>query len=320
MLKILKPLEVRAGHAATIHQQVGAADDSSLSKDLLSGEGSGAVGALEDSLALNFGGVHSVERLLDSGGDKVIALFLEEELWALENGLGSAGEAVKGAFFLHPGVDGLDVKTIRVVNGRVVLDNRGNDATVFLKEMGGPVADSAEALDGEGSSLDTLGKINLLEESLVAGHLTDGIVDTETSGLTAAIDATLSDELTSAAALSVDVLLTLDVHVGILNPGHDLLVGAHVRSKTIYGSTDKALLNELHGVLAGHALELTLGEFTGVDLDATLAATEWNIGNCEFEGHEGRKSLNFLKINVVRVTRTTLAWELVGRVLGSRKD
>jgi hypothetical protein len=127
----------------------------------------------------------------------------------------------------------------------------------------------------------------------------------------------LSDELTGAATLSVDVLLTLDVHVGILDPGHDLLVSSHVRAETINSSTDEALLDELHGVLAGDSLKFGLRKFTGVDLNTTLTTTKWNIGDSKLEGHKGSEGLNFLKINVVRVSGTTLARKLVGGVLGS---
>jgi hypothetical protein len=36
-----------------------------------------------------------------------------------------------------------------------------------------------------------------------------------------------------------------------------------------------------------------------------------------FESHEGSQGLNFLKIDMVRISGTTLAGKLVGRVLGS---
>jgi len=55
----------------------------------------------------------------------------------------------------------------------------------------------------------------------------------------------------------------------------------------------------------------------GVNLDATLATTEGNIGNSELEGHQTGKSLNLLEVDVVGVASATLAGELVSGVLGS---
>ena len=81
-------------------------------------------------------------------------------------------------------------------------------------------------------------------------------------------------------------MFSLDVHVGIFDPSHDLFVGSHIWAEAVDGSTDETLLDELHGVLASDALKLTLRKFTGVDLDSTLATTEWNISNGEFESHE----------------------------------
>jgi len=317
VLEVLKPFEVRAGDTTAVHEQVGAANDASLGENILSSESGGTVSTLKDSLALNLRGVDLMKGLLNGGGDQVVTLLFEELRRVLSDGLNSAGETDQGAVFLHVDVDCLDIETFGVPDSRVVLDNSSDLTTILLQEVGSPVADSTEALNAEGAALDALGEANLFDESLVAGHFTDSVVNTEAGGFGTASDTTLSNKLASAAALSIDVLLTLNVHVGVLDPGHDLFVGAHIRSKAINGSTDKALLDELHGVGAGNTLELTLGKLTRVDLDTTLAATEWDISDGKLEGHQGSKSLNLLKIDVFGVTGTTLAGELMGRVLSS---
>jgi len=252
-----------------------------------------------------------VKGLLNGGGHKEITFLHHEELRVFKFSLSGTREAIKGSFFGHPVLNSLDIKAFSVVDSRVVLNNSCDFATVLLEELGGPVADSAEALDNKSLAFDTLSAIDLIAEVLISEHLTNAVVDTETSGLSTAIDTTLLDVLASAAAFSVNVLLALDVHVGILNPGHNLFVGAHIGTEAINSSSNKALLDELHSVLAGNALELSFGESARVNLDATLATTEGNIGNSEFEGHQTGKSLNFLQIDVVGVTSTTLAGKLV---------
>ena len=318
MLKILEPFEVRAGNTTAVGEQVGNANDIAFSEDFLSGEGSGAVSTFEDSLALNNASVLLVEGFLNGGGDEEIA-GLEKELGGIGNlGFSGAGEAFKGTLGDHVVLNSLNIETFGVMDSRVVLDDGGDLAAVALKELGGPVADSAEALNDEGLVLDAKGAVDHTAEVLVGEHLTDAVVYTETSGLSATVDATLLDEFASAAAFSIDVLLALDVHVGVLDPGHNLLVGAHIGAEAIDGSANKALLDELHSVLAGYTLKLTLRQVAGINFDATLAATEGNISNGEFEGHEAGKSLNLLEVNVVGVTSATLARKLVSGVLSSK--
>ena len=219
----------------------------------------------------------------------------------------------------HPCLDIIRVETFGVVDGGVVLDDSGDLATVLVEEVRGPVSDGTESLHDKSLALNTLGETNLFVEGLHVEHLADGVVDAKTSGLSSSFDATLLDELASATAFGVNILLALNLHVGILDPGHDLLVGSHVGSETIDGGTDEALLNELHGVFTGDSLEFGLGEVSWVDLYTTLGTTEGNISDGELEGHKASESLDFLEINMIGVTGTSLDGELVSGVLGSKQ-
>ena len=215
----------------------------------------------------------------------------------------------------HVGLDVLNIEAIRVVAGTIVLDDGGDLATVLLDELGGPVADSAEALNDKSFILNACTEAATVSEGLSVKELTNGVVDTKASRLGATSDTALGDELASAAAFSVDILLTLDINVGVFNPSHNLLVGSHVGTEAINLSTDKALFDELHGVLACHSLDLILRVLFRVNLDTTLGATEGHVSNGQLEGHKGSESLNFLQIDVFRVAGASLDWQLVSRVL-----
>ena len=217
----------------------------------------------------------------------------------------------------HEILDFLDIKTVGVVDSGVVLNHSGDLSTVLLDELGSPVADSAEALNDEGLTGDASLKAASLDERVSVEEFTDGVVDTKTGRFGTASNTSLGDELASAAALGVDVGLTLNVHVGVLDPGHGLLVGTHVGSEAINLSSDKALLDELHSVLTGNTLDLSRRVLSGVNLDTALSSTEGNISDGKLEGHQGSKSLDFLEIDVIGVTSTALHGELVGGVLGS---
>jgi len=317
MLQVLKPFEVRAGDTTTVGKKIRGAHNSALGEDFFSSVGSGAVSTFKDSLNLNLASVLFVKRLLNSSGDKEISLLFHEEVGVLKLGFGSAGESVEGTLLGHPVLDGLNIKTLGVVDSRVVLNYGSDLASVFLEELTSPVSDSTKALNNEGLSLDANLAADLVAEGFVAEKLADAVVDTKTGRLGATVDTSLGDELSSAATLSVDVLFTSYIHVCVLNPGHDLLVGSHVGTEAIDSGTDKALLDEFHSVLASYTFKFGLGKGAGVNCNSTFASTEGNISNGKFESHKAGKSLNLLKIDVGRVTGTTLAGELVSRVLGT---
>jgi hypothetical protein len=307
VFEVLKPLEVGAGNTSTVSKKIRCANDTTANKDFFGGKSSGSVGTFKDTLDHNLLSIHLVEGLLNSSGDKEIGLFLHEESGVFNFSLLSSGETNKGALLGHPNLNSLNIETSWVVNSGVVFNNSRDNTLVLLEEVSSPVADSAETLDDEGFILNSKSAVYLLAVILVGKQFTDAVVYTETSGLSTTSDTSLSDELASAAALSVDVLFTLNVHVGVLDPSHNLLVGSHIGTKAIYGSTDETLLDELHSVLAGYTLKFGLRKKTGVDLDTSLASTEWNIGDSEFEGHKAGEGLNFLKIDVIGVSGSSLA-------------
>ena len=311
MIEVLEPLEVRAGDTTSIDKHVRGTDNTSTGEDLLSSVGSGAVGALEDSLDRDVLSIASVERLFDGSGDHAVSRLEKELLRVFSDNLSSIRIARERAMLDHPVLDFLNIETIRVMNGRVVLNNSGNLATILLDELRGPVADGTKALDVESLALNAQGETTAVDERLSVKHFADSVVDTEASRLGTASDTTLRDELSSAAAFSVDVLLTLDVHVGVLDPGHGLLVGTHVRTEAINLSTNEVLLDKFHCVLSGNSLDLSLRVLARVNLDTTLGAAEGNVSDSKLEGHEGGKGLNLLQINVLRVASATLDGKLV---------
>ena len=152
----------------------------------------------------------------------------------------------------------LNINTSWIVDGTVVFNDSGDLATILFEEFSSPVADGTETLYEESSVFDTLGQLNLIAEVLIASQFTNCVVDTETSGLVTTVDTTLGYEFTSAATFSVNVLFTLNVHVGIFDPSHNLFVGSHIWAEAINGSADETFLDELHSVFTGNSLKFGL--------------------------------------------------------------
>ena len=317
VIEVLKPLEVRAGDTTTVDEHVRGANNATTLEDLLSSVCGGAISTFENCLNLNLVSVAFVKRLLSSSGNHAISSLEKVLLRVFANALSSTWEGGESSVLSHVIFDSLNIEAVRVMASGVVLNDSSDFTTVLFDELRSPVADSTETLDVEGLSSDAEIKATAVDKGLGVEHFTDGVVDTKTSGLSTASDTTLRDELASAAALSVDVSLTLHIDVGVLDPGHGLLVGSHIRTKAINLSADESLLNELHGVFSGDSLDLSLRVLPWVNFDTTFSTTERNISDGELEGHEGSKRLDLLQINVGSVAGTTLDGKLVSGVLGS---
>jgi hypothetical protein len=188
----------------------------------------------------------------------------------------------------------LNIKTFRVVDSGIVFDDCGNDSSVFFNEFGAPVSDSTESLNNKGLALDSWSETTLVSEALCVEESSGSVVDTKSSGLSSSFDTSLGDELSSAASFGIDILLSLHVFVGILNPGHNLFVGSHIRSKAVNLSSDEVFFDQLHSVFSSSTLNFCLRIFPDVNFDTTFGSTEGDISNCEFKSHQSCESLNFL--------------------------
>lgn len=277
--KILEPLEVGASDTTSVSEHVGDDNNTLGVENLFSHEGSGSVSSLKHNLALEIMGVFDVDSLLLSAGNKDVALLFHEGSGV--NGLNLLSVAVvsKSALAKHLSSNIIDIESGRVVDSRVVFNNSDNETAIFLDEFGSPVSDGTEALDNESLARDSLSsEFSGLDEGVGLHELSDAVVDTKSSTFLASGNTTLVDELSSAAAFSVDVIFSLQLNVSIFNPGHDLLVCAHVGSEAVDTRTNKALLSELHSVSSGDLLELTLRVVFGINSDTSLSSSEWNIG------------------------------------------
>jgi len=166
VIEVLQPFEVGAGDTTTVDKHVWGANDSSTEEDLLSGVCGGTIGTFEDSLALDGLSVSHMEGFLSGGRNHAVSLLCKELLGVLADGLSGVRVADEGAVLGHVILDFLDVQTGGVVDGRVVLNDSGDLATILLDKLRGPIADGTESLDNEGLVLDSEVKTASIDESL----------------------------------------------------------------------------------------------------------------------------------------------------------
>lgn len=159
-----------------------------------------------------------------------------------------------------------------------------------------------------------------VNESLVVEQSLHAVVDAEAGRLGSSVNTTLGDEFTSCATFSVDVGLAVHVHVGIFDPGHDLLVGSEIRAEAVDLGANETLLGELHSVSTSNLLNFALGVLLGVNFNAALSTAEGDISDCELEGHQRGERHDFLQVNVGIIASSTLDRKLVMLVLGAVAD
>ena len=77
------------------------------------------------------------------------------------------GVSLESTLLLEVFLDVVGVEALRIVDGRVVLNDGCDDTAIAMEELGGPVADITETLDNESPVLKSLGKAELLVESWI---------------------------------------------------------------------------------------------------------------------------------------------------------
>jgi len=267
---------------------------------------------------LKFISVVDVDSLLLGSGNEDITLHLHVGLRI--GGLNEVSMAVvsESTLLKHLSSNVVDIEPTLVIDGGVVLDDTYNDTSILLEEFCSPVADSSKALNHEGLSRDSLcSKLGLLDKRISSKELLDAVVDSESSTFSTSSDTTLVNEFTSAAAFSVDVLLSLHLNVGVLDPSHDLLVSSHVGTEAVNTRSNKTFLGEFHGVPTSDFLNFSQGIKFRVNANSSLCSTERNISDTKFVGHEGSKSHCLLEVDSGSITSSTLDRQEVMLVLGT---
>ena len=159
--------------------------------------------------------------------------------------------------------------------------------------MSGDAADVAEPLDGHGGALKL--------EAPLAAQLLDDVEDAPACRLQPSQRAADGNGLAGDGAGDGVALVHADrVH----DPGHDLLVGAHVRRRNILRRPDDDA--DLRGVAARQVFQLGDRERARVHHDAALGTAEWDADNGRFPGHPHRQRAHLIQRDLRVVAEATL--------------
>ena len=118
------------------------------------------------------------------------------------------------------------------------------------------------------------------------------------------MNSTLVNGLSGDAGVRVEVLVADGLRIGVGDPAHLPLAGAHVRCGHVNARPQKALLREVKGKVAGNLLQLVLAKLLRVDLQARFGAAKRNVDDGALKGHQGGEGLHLVQADVHAVADT----------------
>ena len=194
------------------------------------------------------------------------------------------------------------VQTRRLINRAAVVLHRDHRGPGLRKQLGRSAAHIAKALHGDTG----LGDV---QTDVLRGFLTHG-EDATPGGFASPQRAAQGQGLAGHHARGGGAF----VHgVGVHHPGHDLLVGVHVRGRNVLGRADDDA--DLAGVAPCQALQLAARQGFGVDPDAALGAAKRQVDGRVFHRHPGRQGHDFGQGDVLVKAHAAFARASAGVVL-----
>merc|ERR1719206_1373653 len=199
-------------------------------------------------------------------------------------------------------LQGLGVDTIGVVDGAIPLSNSYTGCPCTCKVSTGVKTNITKPLDYVGLPVPP----NLCSYQVHVVRINDEVLqameDTASCSRCSPMNTTLVDGLPSDAGRGVHILVADSVRKGVGNPGHLPLSCPHVRGGNINARSKETFLGKLDSKSSGDSLQLILTVSLGINLDASLATTKWNIHTGTLVGHQRCGFLALVSTDIQGVT------------------
>lgn len=179
------------------------------------------------------------------------------------------------------------VKACRVIDGGIPLDNSDDFGSSSMREFSEVVTDVSESLHDYPLSLDAVSEVIFVAEGIRVEKFPQDIKDPEARRLGPPRNSALSRQLSCGRALMINISFPEQVLIRVLNPGHDLIIRAHIRPQNIRPRSNKTFLGELHRVLTRNPFYFPLRIFLRVEPDSAFGTSERDSGDQQLEGHQG---------------------------------
>ena len=294
--QVLHPLEIADGHAAGVHVEVRHDDLAARAQDLVGAGRDRAVGGLHDQRGLDALRIAQIDHRFECRGNQDVAILFENLVSVLH--IGSPREALDPARGADVRLEEFDRNPLVVDDRAVPLDHPDNAAAVLLgEELGRVIAHVAQALDDHPLAFERAVEAGGLHVVGMAEELAKRILHAPARRLDPARDPSGVEGLSGDAGGGIDVGR---VHAAVLvdDPGHLALAGAHVRRGNVLRGVDQVALGQLIGETAGDELHLMLFPLARIDPQAAFRASEGDLDERAFEGHQRGQGLHLVLMHV----------------------
>jgi len=128
----------------------------------------------------------------------------------------------------------LYINAICFINSSISFYNSLNFTPIPMNEFGCPVSDITKSLYCKCFIFNPLAFVtHFIHKRFGIKELSNSIVYSESSGLCSSLNTSVFNIFSSATSLKVNIFLRHNVLIGVLNPGHNLLVGSHIWAEAI---------------------------------------------------------------------------------------
>lgn len=179
-----------------------------------------------------------------------------------------------------------------------MLDDSDAGGTGARQVAASVEADVTEALNDESLAAPARGCSDLAHVRCFVDEVLQSVENAASGGRDTSVNAALVDGLSGDASVCVDVVVADGLGVCVGDPAHLTFASSHVWGGDVDSWSNESLLGQLEGEATSNLLQLVLGVFLGVDLDAGLGSAEWNVNAGALEGHQSRQGLDFIAADV----------------------
>ncbi len=245
-----------------------------------------------------------LDHLFECAGDEDIDGGAVEPLFINDINTFESGDA---SGFHVVGIEGFAVDSIVVAYCSGVVHDCDDFGPHILENLSAPAIYIPESEEGNFHAFD--GDSDSWE------HFCKGVGNTLSCCFFASCGSAELDGFAGDDAECVVVLVGGRHHVGICEPCHDLGVGADIWSGDIDIGSD--LVHDGRAVASGESLDFSLGESTGIDIDAAFAASEWDAYDGALHGHEEGEGLDIIEVDIGVEPEAAFVWSAGVVVLDS---
>lgn len=151
-----------------------------------------------------------------------------------------------------------NINTLFSINCTVFFNNVSYYTFRLFYKFCSPISYITESLNDEFFPFNSNNRIiDFLKKSITIQKIFDCIEYSKSCTLCTSSNTSMINMLSSTASFKINILFSFNILICILDPCHNLFIGSHVRSQTIYCCSDKTFFNKFHRVSSSNTFKFS---------------------------------------------------------------